>query len=103
MYVTYVFSPWGPGGNASKLELLFGFAFLGFPMSFLCFSSAYLWGGGGIGLRRAALGEFAFCVVLSLLSLWLTMLQPWNLITRVGAAGFAVFFGFVNLFLAKTA
>lgn len=99
--VLYAFSPWGPARDVTAMEVLSNFSLFGFPASFLCFSAAHVWSGKAGRSSSRPFWELGACVVLWFLSMWLTMLTPWNLIARLGAAILAAACGVLALARGK--
>jgi hypothetical protein len=95
--VLYAFSSWGPAKDATLEEVLSNITLLGLPASFLCFSVVYSWPRRGRETSHLPYWQLGGCLLIWLLSLWLTMVSPWHLVTRLGAALLAATFGVANL------
>jgi hypothetical protein len=97
----YALSPWGPAADATSEEVLSNLSLFGFPAAFLCFSAAHAISGRAVRALSLPYWQLGACMALWLLSVWLTMLAPWHLVTRLGAVVLAVAFGVVNLLRVK--
>jgi len=97
----YAISPWGPAADATREEVLSNLSLLGFPAAFFCYSAAHAISSGTARASSFLYWELGACMALWFLSAWLTMLAPWHLVTRLGAAALAVILSIINIVKSK--